>query len=254
MLKLDYLHRCRSPLDPQLRGRVRWVAAHANGSLYGQACAAGDLRRAGLPATAIRALAGDHADLPASTRAALAFARKLTVAAHTITDAEVAHLIETHGEKQVVALVLLVAYANFQDRLTLSLDLSPEADGLFSPVEVRFARAPLGASRAGPPHRPPAGTAAAPAVQRVADPEWLALDSSRLQLEIARQRVRRPRIRVPGDDPLAIQWGLVCQTYQPELAAAWSACTHAFGDEANQDRVFEETLFWVVTRTVGCFY
>ena len=42
--------------------------------------------------------------------------------------------------------------------------------------------------------------------------------------------------------------------YQPELAAAWSACTRAFGEEAKQDRVFEESLFWIVTRTIHCFY
>ena len=42
--------------------------------------------------------------------------------------------------------------------------------------------------------------------------------------------------------------------YQPELAAAWSACTRAFGQEAKQDRVFEESLFWIVTRTIHCFY
>jgi len=28
----------------------------------------------------------------------------------------------------------------------------------------------------------------------------------------------------------------------------------AFAEDARQDRVFEETLFWVVTRTLNCFY
>ena len=28
----------------------------------------------------------------------------------------------------------------------------------------------------------------------------------------------------------------------------------AFAQEAKQDRVFEETLFWVVTRSLHCFY
>jgi len=27
-----------------------------------------------------------------------------------------------------------------------------------------------------------------------------------------------------------------------------------FGQEAKQDRVFEESLFWVVTRSIDCFY
>jgi hypothetical protein len=54
--------------------------------------------------------------------------------------------------------------------------------------------------------------------------------------------------------PLRIKWSLVCMGYQPELAAGWSACTRAYGEEARQDRVFEESLFWVVTRTLECFY
>ena len=37
-------------------------------------------------------------------------------------------------------------------------------------------------------------------------------------------------------------------------ANAWSACTRAFAEDAKQDRVFEELLFWVVTRSLRCFY
>jgi len=58
----------------------------------------------------------------------------------------------------------------------------------------------------------------------------------------------------PPKNPVRIKWSLVCMGYQPELAAAWSACTKAFGEEAKQDRVFEESLFWVVTRSLQCFY
>ena len=43
-----------------------------------------------------------------------------------------------------------------------------------------------------------------------------------------------------------------CQ--MPELARGWGMCTGAFGQEARQDRVFEESLFWVVTRSLQCFY
>jgi hypothetical protein len=82
------------------------------------------------------------------------------------------------------------------------------------------------------------------------------------------QRERKPRVRVPTWEevkkqlpadlqsarPVRIRWSLVCLGYQPELALAWSACTRAFGQEAKQDRVFEESLFWVVTRTQECFY
>ena len=42
--------------------------------------------------------------------------------------------------------------------------------------------------------------------------------------------------------------------YQPELALAWGNCLRTFADEAKQDRVFEESLFWVITRELECFY
>jgi hypothetical protein len=38
------------------------------------------------------------------------------------------------------------------------------------------------------------------------------------------------------------------------LAAAWAACGHAFDKEAEQDPVFDQSLFWVVTHSVRCFY
>jgi hypothetical protein len=58
----------------------------------------------------------------------------------------------------------------------------------------------------------------------------------------------------PKDKELRIRWSLVCTGYQPQLASAWSNCTRNFGEEARQDRVFEESLFWVVTRSLQCFY
>jgi hypothetical protein len=101
------------------------------------------------------------------------------------------------------------------------------------------------------------------------DPEWARLDFDFLQGKMEDQRGREGRIPVPSWDevrrrlppgvrvpprPVRIRWSLVCSGYQPELAAAWGACTRAFGEEARQDRVFEESLFWVVTRSLECFY
>jgi len=253
MLELDYVHRCRNPLDPLLRGRMRWVAAHTNRCRYSEAHAAADLRRAGLDDLGLRALAGDPAQFPQSDRAALVFAHKLTQDPGSITDAEVAQLLDQYGEKSVVAMVLLVAYASFQDRLILALDLPLELGGPLPPLDVRFARAPLGASRVGPARaQPPAEAGPAPA-SRVIDPDWQAWDVGRLQNELARRRARKPRINL-SEDAGAIYWGDVCNRYQQDLAVAWSACTQAFGDEANQDPVFEQTLFWVVCRTSRCFY
>jgi hypothetical protein len=103
----------------------------------------------------------------------------------------------------------------------------------------------------------------------VTDPEWNEFDFDALQKGLREQKATAGRIRVPKYEealprlpagypkpkaPIRIRWSLGCFGYQPELAAAWSACTGAFREEAQQDRVFEESLFWIVTRTIHCFY
>jgi alkylhydroperoxidase family enzyme len=267
MLDLDYKHRARSPLPPLLRGKMRWVAAHANRCDYSRRYAEADLRRAGLDESGIAALSGDLASFPDDERAALEFARRMTLEADTVSDADVARLMAVHGAEKVVAMVLLLAHANFQDRLLLTLGVSVEPGGPFPPLEVRLD--PKAPAPEIPPRQRTEGRLAPPSPERVDDPEWTRLDFDALQKRLEGQRSGAGRIRVPTWDevtakqppgypvpprPVRIQWSLVCFGYQPELAAAWSACTRAFGEEANQDRVFEESLFWVVTRTIHCFY
>jgi alkylhydroperoxidase family enzyme len=267
LLELDYRHRAASPLEPRLRARMRWVAAHANRSPYGEAYALADLKRLGATPEELASLAGGWQQRPGDERLALEFADKLTRDAATVTDPEVRRLRERFGDARVVAMVQLVAYANFQDRLLLTFGFRVEPGGPQPPPAVRFARPFAGGSPA-PPRRPPAdATAVAPSA--LADPEWTRLDFDFLQQQMEGQRGREARIPVPAWDevkkrlppgtpvpsrPVRIRWSLVCSGYQPELAGGWSACTRSFGEEARQDRVFEESLFWVVTRSLECFY
>ena len=266
MLRLDYLHREKSPLDPVLRGKVRWTAAHLNRCAYGEAYAAADLRRAGASDEAIRALAGELSKLPEAERAALVFARKLTLDAATVADDELARLRQLYGDEKTVALVLLLAYANFQDRLLLALGTDVEPGGPRPAFDVGVAKDAHAATGERPPVLPRASSASS---GLFADAEWATLDFAELQKAMEAQRARPPRIPVPrwedvrkalppesyaNRPPLRIGWSLVCLGYQPELASAWSACTRAFAEDAKQDRVFEETLFWVITRSLRCFY
>jgi alkylhydroperoxidase family enzyme len=265
MLELDYRQRAGSPLDPKLRAKMRWVAATVNKSPYGAAYALADLKRSGATDDEVKALTGGV--WPESDRAALGFARKMTLAASTVTDDEVKHLRDRYGDAPVVAMVQLLAYANFQDRLLLTLDLPVEAGGPLPPLDVRFAKgAPAPAV---PPRKRPA-TAVPPAEGKSSsDPEWAKLDFDYLQKQMEGQRAREARIPVPAWEevkkrmppdapfppgPVRIRWSLVCTGYQPELALAWTKCTRTFGEESAQDRVFEESLFWVVTRSLECFY
>lgn len=235
MLRLDYLHREKSPLDPVLRGKVRWTAAHLNRCAYSEAYAAADLRRAGVRDDAIRDLAGELSRLPEVERAALVFARKMTLDAATVSDDEVARLRQLYGDEKTVALVLLLAYSNFQDRLLLALGTDVEPDGPRPACEVRVAKD----THAATPERPPVVPRAASASSGLlADVEWAALDFAELQKALEAQRARPPRIPVPrwedvrkalppesyaNRPPLRIGWSLVCLGYQPELASAWSA-------------------------------
>jgi alkylhydroperoxidase family enzyme len=251
MLELDYQHRACGPIEPKLRAKLRWVAAHEVGSVYGEAYAAADLVRYGGNAADLRGLNGDFVGLPEAEQAALGFARKMARKPHETTDAEVTQLLRLYGEKQVVAMVLLLAYANFQDRLVLALDVPVESGGPREPLDVKFVPVPLGTNLA--MSRPEMPARQAPAPLPVAATATNGLDFLKLQSEIEKQRTRRGRIRLP-DEPGAIHWGLVCRTYQPELATAWAACRHHFGAEANQDPVFEASIFWLVSGSRDSFY
>jgi alkylhydroperoxidase family enzyme len=267
MLRLDYLHRTRNPLGPLLRGKMRWVAARANHCEYSIAYADADLRRAGIDEAGIRSLRDDYGDLPEPERAALEFAHQMTVDASKITDAEVARLLAWYGEQKVVAMVLLLAHANFQDRLVLALGSPIEPGGPIPPVDIHFD--PKADPPVVPPRKRSEGKPIPDEPTRVDDPFWLSMEFDDLQDRLTEQRERPSRIRVPSWDevlrvmppeaprpesPIRIQWSLVTMGFQPELATAWSACTRAFREEAKQDRVFEESLFWIVTRTIHCFY
>jgi hypothetical protein len=267
MLELDLAQRTRSPLEPALRAKMRWVIAHANWCADSEAYALADLRRAGGDDATARALTGDPAGWSEADRDPLEFARLLTVNAPTIPDDLFARLRERFGDAKVAAMVLLGAYGNFQDRIVLGLNLPVEPDGPLPPVAVKFAP---GAFHTAPilppqPELPRLSTSGTMVVDR--DPEWSALPYEALQSRLERQRAVTARLPVPAWDevkknlppelasrPTRIVWQLMCMGYAPELAIPWSVATRTMWAEARPDRVFEESLFWVQTRAVHCNY
>ena len=196
MLNLDYIQRAKNPLGPILRGKLRWVAAKANGCDYGMRYAEADLKRAGAKPADIKALAGNHRNLPRKERLALAFAKKMTRAAYTVTDAEVADLLTLYGPRNLVAMVHTLAYANFQDRVLLALGAEVEPGGPLPPLEVEFDSKQLAKIKA--PTRPPwkdiKGAKDAAIQSR---PEWQRRSFAELQKSLAGQKIRKPRIPLP---------------------------------------------------------
>jgi alkylhydroperoxidase family enzyme len=266
-LELDRTYRTSDALDPKLAGSIRFTVARTLRSEYGMAYAESDLRRAGMDQDGIDQLKGDGSALPASERAALAFAARMTTAGYTTTDDEVAALVKSFGEAKVVAIVLQIAFANFLDRMALALGLAVEPGGPVPPLDVRFARPGESgipaASRPAVPSNPEEHRATA------SDPDWKLFDFGQLQEKLEAQRDRKPRVSIPTWDefraalpeglyprskPLRIRWSLLVSGRQPKLGPAWIKCLRIFEEEAKQDRVFEESLFWVVTRSLRCFY
>src|SRR5262249_7201009 len=151
-----------------------------------------------------------------------AFASKMTLAAHAVTDAETEAIIQelgfgelarllggcttiasavkekaisNLGQKQLVAAVQLFAYANFQDRLLLSLGISGDRGG---PLPGRPTGSARRKDRRGPaPRRGPLPSAGTAPTERTGEPKWSAVDFDSLQKQLAGQRDRKPRIPVP---------------------------------------------------------
>jgi alkylhydroperoxidase family enzyme len=260
MLELDAAHRTGNRLDPTLRARMRWAAADANRCAYAKAAAEADLRRIG-------AAHADADKLPEAERLAVAFARKLTADAASVTDEEVKRLVELHGDAKVVAMVALLAHACFQDRMLLVLDPPIEADGPPAPVVAHF---PHTRSPGGPPPKPSPVVEVAQTGPNLgpADPKWREKSFADLQAGLERQRERPARVRIPDwkevDTRVSpdswvrrwprVVWGLVCYAHQPEVTDLWFDVVDAFRQESKMDRFLAQDIFWVVTKTLDCFY
>jgi alkylhydroperoxidase family enzyme len=285
MIDLDYAQRAESTLPPKLRAKLRWIAAHANRCEYAKSYARADYLRAGGQAEDIDDLVGQLDTLPEAESLALKLVRQLVESAYTVSDSQVTRLVELYGEKQVVGIVLVAAYASFQDRLFLALGASVEPDGPLAPVRVRFLKpAPAikpaegkrevssdksskpAKRKASPPAKNP------PKVpEKVDDPEWTSIPFESLQDRLSHQLERRKaRVRIPDGDAvlknipvdvhppddaeMLIRWCRLNYGYQSRLTAAWLGALDVFHEESDLDMVFHESMFWVVTRSSRCFY
>ncbi len=270
-LQLDLAQRTRSPLDPKLRAAMRWVAAHANRCSYAEAYASADARRAGLDDARIEALSRDgYPGWSDADRAALGFARKMTVDSDSVTDAEFAALVKHFGENRAASMVLLMAYANFQDRVLLCLGAAVEPGGPLPPVDVAFDPASF-TTKTTPPPPPVKSPLPKPSGRDLVedDPRWLEASYDTLQGRLEAQRRKPTRLRIPAWDEVArnlppglinrpsdIVWYRIVFGYAPELAVPFEIYMRTAGAEAGPkwDRIFGQGLFWVTTKAVKCPY
>lgn len=271
-LQLDDAHRTRSPIDPKLRAAMRWVVARANRCAYAEASAAADARSAGLDADRLVALAQEdmYPGWTDSERAALCFARKMTLDSDSVTDEEFTELVQNFGANRTAAMVLLLAYANFQDRILLCLGATVEPDGPLPPVEVAFDPASFESRTTPPPLRHGSPLPKSTGQNLIeADPAWAALSYETLQDRLEVQRCKPTRLRIPSWDefsanlpaglfqkPSDIVWYRIVFGYAPELAVPFEYLMRTAGAESasKYDRVFAQSLFWITTKAIQCSY
>lgn len=260
MLELDHLHREKNPLGAALAAKIRWVAADVLNSPVGLATANLDLARAGvIPAGGKFTRPAKE---PEDEAAALDLARKLTRAAYTVTDNEFADVLRHFGPEKTTAIAHSAAYANFYNRILLGLSV-PADESPLPPVAIEYDAEIM----AVPPARPSwddlkTSTGEGPAV-RV---EWTRGGFDEMSRNLEQQKARKLRIPLaepakfegltPREKEMAgkVLWNTVSYGYQPVMTRTWFACLYAFYDEAKVDRVFTNSMFWVVTRTNDCFY
>ncbi|MFO0799806.1 MAG: hypothetical protein U0804_20225 [Gemmataceae bacterium] len=118
-------------LDNTFKTRLFWVVSRVNNCYYCLGHQEYKLSAAGLTDDEIAALDGDWDALAPNLRAAVRFTRKLTVAPHTITDADVAELRTHFSANQCSEIVLAVAGFNATNRWTDGLNIPGEAGGDF---------------------------------------------------------------------------------------------------------------------------
>jgi alkylhydroperoxidase family enzyme len=255
MLELDYVHRVKNPLGPVLAGKIRWASADANQCDYARRYAESDLRRAGLSDDDMKKLSVVPMKIVDDEQALLAFARKLTLAAYTVTDEEMADLMKRFGPEKMVAVVHTLACANFQQRIFFALGVQVEENGPLPPVEFKLDPASKPKAMPRPEWKDVGGIKAKVAAMT---PNWGSRDFDDVQKALENQKGRKGRIAPPPADPKGkptrIVWSQVSGGYQPLLTKTWGQCLASFQQESQFDKVFANTMFWVITRSNECFY
>jgi len=260
MLELDYLHRANNPLGPRLAATLRGVVAGRLKSKYGEEVALADLRRTGLTDAEIDERLRKPSD---AERIAIGFAVKLTDDGSRITDKEFAELLKHFSPPEVTAIVHTVAYANFYNRIILALGVKGESP-LAEPIALKF---DIDSAKVKTPDRPPWDDLKEVKADGLAvRVEWGKDGFDELNAAVEKQKERKLRMPLPDiakvegltqrerDSANKILWNTVSMGYQQEMTRAWFAPLYAFYEEAKVDRLFTNSVFWVVTRTNDCFY
>ncbi len=282
----------RSVDGRQLASIARFSVATYHNSAYGRAMAISDLGRNDSSSIAAT-LQSDPSKLPPLGYEVFLFARQMSKLGRDVSDEQYRSLQTQLGDEAMVGLVLRIAQGCFQDRLLWALGIAEIADANEEPIYVHFVDSTPNGANTPTALREDSEellasiesdkqlSAPKPTTQQPStDPDsterskkhkgfenWRDMSFPELKQYLTAQQERTPRIAVPEWEtiaskipqglyrrPLQIRWSRVVVGYQPKLGPAWIKCLRVFEQEAHQNRVFEESVFWVVTRGLKCFY
>ncbi len=279
-LELDRSQRTLGAVAPGLRAACRFVAAKTNGCEYALAVARADGKLANVPPEKWASLEeGSWKVWSADERLALEFAKRMAVDSDGIPDDFFSDLVAKFGNEAAACMVLHSAYASFQDRFLLCLQITSDSSNGLSPMTARFDPAGLVSTTTPPPKPSPSTSAVSPAqadpVAAIAKPSrtrsieytWLPFEG--LQERLTQQRHRKTRLPIPEwdaiapklpvglmDKPSAIVWYRIAFGYAAELAVPFEIYMRTAGSEVskNWDRIFGNSIFWIVTDAMKCPY
>ena len=109
-----------------MQAEIAWTAARVDRAWYAVGVARERLHGLGFTDDQIFALDGEAKDLTEAERAAIAFARKLTMAPATVSDGDVENLRKLFKDKEVAEIVNAVCNAAFLNRVTEAAQLPLE--------------------------------------------------------------------------------------------------------------------------------
>ncbi len=241
-------------LDPTFKVKLFWVASRANNCLYCLGHQEHKLLAAGVPEDGIAALDVGWELLPPAERAAVAFARRLTVEPHTVTEADVLTLAKHYTPTQVLEIVVAVAGFNSMNRWTDGLNIPADENGDFfkkgtdhdlstfrTPTAETFRGkrslvAVVGSDTLGPPAWP-----ARPALE----------DRSAVEAAWAASRGRKPTL--PLADGPGANWVRLLTTF-PTSGAGRVAGQQAAAETGELPPRVKAEIAWAAARTDRAWY
>jgi alkylhydroperoxidase family enzyme len=240
-------------LDPALTVECFWIVSRGNNCHYCLGHQEHRLGTMGLSDNRIASLDCDWSVFLPKEQAAFALARKLTLAPHTVTGADVEELRKFFSDREIVELVFTIARFNSTNRWTDSMGI-PQ-DRQFREVQVRF-DVPTGDRF----------QATESLVAPAADQQRPPLESrSVVEAALANCRQRSARVALPGADEarsvLPTEWRDVAVpewvralSLFPETGSAQVASYGAIANEGRLDKLLKAQIAWTCARQDRAWY